>query len=75
MILGGFILFLTIIIIVLLSKNVKFKKKYLKSRLSPIDNTINNVKYQDLEGTTIIKKEELVDSKKKKKKEKTFLDE
>ena len=60
MILGGFILFLTIIIIVLLSKNVKFKKKYLKSRLSPIDNTINNVKYQDLEGSTILKKEELV---------------
>jgi len=53
-ILGGFIIFLTIIILILLSKNAKFKKKYLEKRLNSIDNPIktNEVMYQDLEGTT-----------------------
>ena len=80
LILGGFIILLTIIIIVLLSKNVKFKKKYLQKRLSQIDNPINeDVKYQDLEGTSTINKveefEDIYESSKKRKKEKTFLDE
>ena len=72
-VLGGFILFLTIIIIILLSKNVKFKKMYLNKRFNKIDNPYfeKKVKYQDLEDTTSIEKYE----KKKKKKEKTFLDE
>ena len=71
LILGGFILLLTIIIIVLLSKNVKFKKMYLKRRLNPIDNPIQSdeIKYQDLEGTKAL------DINKHEKKEKTFLDE
>lgn len=69
-ILGSFILLLTIIIIILLSKNVKFKKMYLKKRLNSIDNPIrtDEVKYQDLEGTKALDIQ-------KKKKEKTFLDE
>ena len=71
-VLGSFILFLTIVIIVLLSRNVKFKKKYLQRRLNPIDNQIRQKKimYQDLEGTKALNLKE----KKKKKKEKTFLD-
>ncbi len=72
--LGTFIILLTIIIIILLSKNVKFKKKYLNARLNPIDNPkYNEVKYQDLEGTTVIDKVDT--NKKKNKKNKTFLDE
>lgn len=75
LILGIFIIFLTIIIIVLLSKNVKFKTNYLNSRLNPIDNPkYKEIKYQDLEGTRVMNK---VDEKKNKKnkKEKTFLEE
>lgn len=73
--LGIFIILLTIVIVILLSKNVKFKKKYLNARLNPIDNPkYNEVKYQDLEGTRVMDK---VDNKKKKdnKNKKMFLDE
>ncbi len=70
-ILGSFIIILTIIIIVLLSKNVKFKNKYLSKKLNEIDSPkYNEVKYQDLEATGIIETK-----KTKKSKEKTFLDE
>ena len=70
-ILGSFIIILTIIIIVLLSKNVKFKNKYLSKKLNEIDSPkYNEVKYQDLEATGIIETK-----KTKKGKEKTFLDE
>ena len=78
--LGGFILLLTIIIIILLSKNVKFKKKYLEMKFgNPIDSIDSPVIYQDLEGTTAIDKEEIEEElkktkKEKKKKEKTFID-
>lgn len=69
--LGLFIILLTIVIIILLSKNVKFKKKYLNARLNPIDNPkYNEVKYQDLEGTRVMDKVE-----QNKKSKKTFLDE
>ena len=73
LILGGFILLLTIMIIILLSKNVKFKKMYLNKRFNKMENPYieKKVKYQDLEGTTSIQKQE----RRKKKKEKTFLDE
>lgn len=83
-----FALFLSVI--VLLSKNVKFKKIYLEN----IDKNVkeqkdnNEIEYKDIEGTTIlqpiaepkISKKELKKQKKekkknKKKKEKTFLDE
>ena len=79
-ILGGFIIFLTIVIIVLLSKNVKFKTTYIRNRLNPIDNpTFSKVKYQDLEGTRVMKKIDEKNLKKQKKKskrkEKTFLNE
>lgn len=77
-ILGSFVILLTIIIIVLLSKNVKFKTNYLNNRLNPIDNPrYKEIKYQDLEGTRVMKKiDTKKDNKKKKnKKEKTFLDE
>ena len=77
-ILGSFVILLTIIIIVLLSKNVKFKTNYLNNRLNPIDNPrYKEIKYQDLEGTRVMKKiDPKKDNKKKKnKKEKTFLDE
>ena len=72
-IIGSFILFLTIIIIILLSRNVKFKKKYLQRRLNPIDNPIRkkDIMYQDLESTSAIK----IKKERKHKKEKTFLDE
>ena len=78
-ILGSFIIFLTIIIIILLSKNVKFKKIYIK-KLSPIDNidTSKKIKYQNLEETNMMEKfdeEDEPKKKKKHKKEKTFLDE
>jgi len=77
LILGGLILFLTIVIIILLSKNSKFKKMYLDRRLSKIDNPAHNdIKYQELDGTKTMTAIELnSDKKKKKKKEKTFLDE
>ena len=78
LILGSFIIFLTIIIIILLSKNVKFKTKYLNSRLNPIDNPrYKEIKYQDLEGTRVMNKIDIKNDKKKKKnkKEKTFLEE
>ena len=76
---GSAILFLIIVIIILLSKNAKFKSKYLKYRLNDIDNpTSNEIKYQELEGTktmTAIELNDKKDKKNKKKKEKTFLDE
>lgn len=79
LILGGFIIFLTIVIIVLLSKNVKFKTKYLNSRLNPIDNPRYNsrdIQYQDLEGTRMMNKVDIdINKKQKKKSKKTFLDE
>ena len=70
LVLGVFIIIQTIVIIVLLSKNVKFKQKYLEERFDKIDTPYvkEDVKYQDLEGTSTIEKVE-------KKKEKTFLDE
>ena len=75
LILGGFILFLVLMIIILLLNNVKFKKKYLQKRLSKIDNPIiednDEIKYHDLDETTQID----MPDKKSKKKEKTFLDE
>ncbi|MBP3635675.1 MAG: cadherin-like beta sandwich domain-containing protein [Bacilli bacterium] len=78
-VLGSFIILLTIIIIVLLSKNVKFKTMYLNKRLNPIDNPNYNsksIKYQDLEGTISMNKIQNSEGKSKKKsKEKTFLDE
>ena len=89
LILGGFIIFETLLIIILLFKNVKFKRKYIDRRLSKIDNPIkeDEIKYEDIEDTTSIDDvveqfddiEDLDDvelpSKKRKKKEKTFLDE
>lgn len=85
-ILGGFILFLTIIILVLLSKNVKFKKMYLKRKLNEIDNpNYSKIKYEDIndelpsdEDDEELSKKELKkrkkQEKKNKKREKTFLD-
>ena len=83
-----FALFLSVI--VLLSKNVKFKKTYLEN----IDNNVkeqknnNEIEYKDIEGTTILepveepkiskkelKKQKKEEKKNKKQKEKTFLDE
>ncbi len=62
LILGVFIILLTVIIIILLSKNVKFKTNYLNSRLNPIDNPrYKEIKYQDLEGTKVMNK---IDTKK-----------
>ena len=57
-ILGSFILLQVLIIFALLSKNKKFKKRYIEKRLNPIDNPIkkDEVKYQDLEGTQTIKR-------------------
>ncbi len=70
-ILGGTLVIFTIIIIILLSKNVKFKKKYLSYRFNEIDNyevDHNDVKYHDLEETRILNDEG-------KNNKKTFLDE
>ena len=78
------ILVFTIIIIILLSKNVKFKKKYLNNRLNEIDDpNYNKIRYEDIEENNEdlekefskkelkkLKKEE----KRKEKSEKTFLD-
>ena len=83
-----FALFLSVI--VLLSKNVKFKKTYLEN----VDNNVieqknnNEIEYKDIEGTTILepveepkiskkelKKQKKEEKKNKKQKEKTFLDE
>lgn len=72
-ILVGVIIFLIIVIIILLFKNNKFKMKYLQHKQSPIDDPNHKVKYQDLEGTKVMKQLEL--QNKKHKKEKTFLDE
>ena len=83
-ILGSMILVFTIIIIILLSKNVKFKKKYLNNRLNEIDDpNYNKIRYEDIEENNEdlekefskkelkkLKKEE----KRKEKSEKTFLD-
>ena len=84
-ILGSMILLFTIIIIVLLSKNVKFKKKYLKNRLNEIDDpNYNKIRYEDIEENNEELKEELSkkelkklkkEEKRKEKSEKTFLDE
>lgn len=78
LVIGVFIVFLIIIIISLLSKNVKFKTKYLNSRLNPIDNPKYNgrdIQYQDLEGTRMMNKIDIDNKKQKKKNKKTFLDE
>ena len=46
----GLLLVFTIIIIILLSKNVKFKKKYLNNRLNEIDDpNYNKIRYEDIE--------------------------
>lgn len=81
-ILGSMILLFTIIIIVLLSKNVKFKKKYLKNRLNEIDDpNYNKIRYEDIEENNEeeLSKKELKklkkEQKRKEKSEKTFLDE
>ena len=84
-ILGSMILLFTIIIIVLLSKNVKFKKKYLKNRLNEIDDpNYNKIRYEDIEENNEeleekLSKKELKklkkEEKRKEKSEKTFLDE
>ena len=89
LILGGFIIFETLIIIILLSKNAKFKRKYIDKRLSKIDNPIkeDEIKYEDIDDTTsiddVVEQFDDIDdlddvelpSKKRRKKEKTFLDE
>ena len=89
LILGGFIIFEILIIIILLSKNAKFKRKYIDKRLSKIDNPIkeDEIKYEDIEDTTsiddVVEQFDDIDdfddvelpSKKRRKKEKTFLDE
>ena len=84
-ILGSMVLLFTIIIIVLLSKNVKFKKKYLKNRLNEIDDpNYNKIRYEDIEENNEeleekLSKKELKklkkEEKRKEKSEKTFLDE
>ena len=84
-ILGSVILIFTIIIIILLSKNVKFKKKYLNNRLNEIDDpNYNKIRYEDIEENNEDLEEELSkkelkklkkDKKRKEKSEKTFLDE
>ena len=74
-VLGAVILFLLIVVLVLLSKNSKFKSKYLELKKIQTDTPSRKVKYQDLEGTTVMKSIELKEEKKKHKKEKTFLDE
>ena len=73
-----------IIIIILLSKNVKFKKKYLSTRLNDIDEpNYNKIKYEDIEENNEDLEEELSkkelkklkkEEKRKEKSEKTFLD-
>ena len=83
-ILGSVILIFTIIIIILLSKNVKFKKKYLSTRLNDIDEpNYNKIKYEDIEENKEELEEELSkkelkklkkEEKRKEKSEKTFLD-
>ena len=83
-VLGSMIMLFTIIIIVLLSKNVKFKKKYLKNRLNEIDDpNYNKIRYEDIEENNEELKEELSkkelkklkkEEKRKEKSEKTFLD-
>ena len=83
-ILGSMVLLFTIIIIVLLSKNVKFKKKYLKNRLNEIDDpNYNKIRYEDIEENNEELEEELSkkelkklkkEEKRKEKSEKTFLD-
>ena len=83
-ILGSMVLLFTIIIIALLSKNVKFKKKYLKNRLNEIDDpNYNKIRYEDIEenneelGEKLSKKELKKlkkEEKRKEKSEKTFLD-
>ena len=83
-ILGSVILIFTIIIIILLSKNVKFKKKYLSTRLNDIDEpNYNKIKYEDIEENKEELEEELSkkelkklkkEEKKREKREKTFLD-
>ena len=89
LILGGFIIFEILIIIILLSKNAKFKRKYIDKRLSKIDNPIkeDEIKYEDIDDTTsiddVVEQFDDIDdlddvelpSKKRRKKEKTFLDE
>ena len=84
-ILGSMVLLFTIIIIALLSKNVKFKKKYLKNRLNEIDDpNYNKIRYEDIEENNEeleekLSKKELKklkkEEKRKEKSEKTFLDE
>lgn len=84
-ILGSMVLLFTIIIIVLLSKNVKFKKKYLKNRLNEIDDpNYNKIRYEDIEENNEELEEKLSkkklkklkkEKKRKEKSEKTFLDE
>ena len=84
-ILGSMVLLFTIIIIVLLSKNVKFKKKYLKNRLNEIDDpNYNKIRYEDIEENNEELQEELSkkelkklkkEEKRKEKSETTFLDE
>lgn len=83
-VLGSVILLFTIIIIIILSKNVKFKKQYLRNKLNEIDDpNYNKIKYEDIEENNEdlekefskkelkkLKKEE----KRKEKREKTFLD-
>ena len=83
-ILGSVILIFTIIIIILLSKNVKFKKKYLSTRLNDIDEpNYNKIKYEDIEENKEELEEELSkkelkklkkEEKKREKRETTFLD-
>ena len=83
-VLGLMIMLFTIIIIVLLSKNVKFKKKYLKNILNEIDDpNYNKIRYEDIEENKEELEEELSkkelkklkkEEKRKEKNEKTFLD-
>ena len=73
-VLGAVIFFLLILVLVLLSKNSKFKSKYIALKQKEINTPNRKVKYQDLEGTTVMKSIDLQE-KKKHKKEKTFLDE
>ena len=73
-VLGAVIFFLLILVLVLLSKNSKFKSKYIALKQKEVNTPNRKVKYQDLEGTTVMKSIDLQE-KKKHKKEKTFLDE
>ena len=60
--------------LIMIKLNSKFKSKYIALKQKEVNTPNRKVKYQDLEGTTVMKSIDLQE-KKKHKKEKTFLDE